>query len=157
MWFICAHSILLWLECSTIRSKYVHKKFQVFICRMWPLFCPNYTSQPNLWPKGIVVIMSSVCLSKSPCHDNWEGNELGSPNLVRRYLSWKTCLRLYVGHLDPLSRSHRSTLWIGRGVFRALPGIWPNLWPKGIVVIMSSVHPSVCPNLFATITEKGMS
>ena len=29
-----------------------------------------------------------------------------------RYLSWKTCLRVYVDHLDPLSRSQRSSLWI---------------------------------------------
>ena len=42
----------------------------------------------------------------------WEGNKLGSPYLLCRYLSWETCLGLYMVHLDPHSRSQRSTLWI---------------------------------------------
>ena len=41
-----------------------------------------------------------------------QGVELCSPNLVCRYLSWRTCLRLYVDHLDPLPRSQRSSLRI---------------------------------------------
>ena len=39
----------------------------------------------------------------------WEQTDVGSPNLVCRYLSWVSCLGLYLGHLDPLSRSGRSS------------------------------------------------
>ena len=85
------------------------------VCCMWT-GCLCFHLSAKLWPNGIVVIMLSVHhfvlsvqLIVTPI--TREGYELGSPNLVCRYLSWDNCLGLYMGHYDPLSRSQRSTLW----------------------------------------------
>ena len=58
-------------------------------------------------------ILSFYPLAKQHCRDD--------------NLSWNTCLWLLVGHLHPLSRSQKSTLFI-----------------SSYVIIMSSVHSSVC-------------
>ena len=51
-----------------------------------------------------------------------------TPNLVCSYLSWKRCLGLYVGHLDLLSWSQRSSLCIHhKNAFHSICGnkrIW---------------------------------
>ena len=41
-----------------------------------------------------------------------EGKELVSPNLVCDYPSCTACLELYMGHLNLISRSQMSTLWV---------------------------------------------
>jgi hypothetical protein len=92
----------------------------------------NYPST-KLWLTGFVIIMSSVRLSVRPHFDvtliSWgrKGNELGSSSVVCSYLSRRSCWGLYMGHLDLLSRSQRSTVWIS-SCTRRYPNILKRKW-----------------------------
>ena len=125
---LCLHQ---WRQvpCAVLwRNDISHPIFFKMVCQLHVVFglCKGFlvifTPRPHFWPKGIAVVMSSACLSVClPDHssvslfvhptsrycDNLKSNELGLPNVVCRYRSWRTSL--HVDQLDPLARSQISS------------------------------------------------